>query len=148
MLQTYTNFEIIFWDNASKDESANIAKAFMSNDKRLKYFFVKKMTSLGEARVLAINEANGELLAFLDCDDIWMPSKLEKQVNIESIIIEDKSFLHKNHAGNQVGKFHLKIILKSIELKKLSRIESNKKIYKILGQELKNYIHSIQILIS
>ena len=39
--------------------------------------------------------------------------KLSKQINIESIKIEDKSFLHKNHSGNQEGKFHLKITLKS-----------------------------------
>ena len=74
--------------------------------------------------------------------------KLISQINIESINIEDKSFLHKNHTGNQVGKFHLKIIIKSIELEKLSRIESNKKIYKVLDKELKESIHSIQILIN
>ena len=74
--------------------------------------------------------------------------KLQDQIKIESINIEDKSFLHKNHAGNQEGKFHLKINLKSIELKEMKRIESNKKIYKILDKELKEYIHSIQILIS
>ena len=74
--------------------------------------------------------------------------KLTDQINIESIEIEDKSFLHKNHVGNQEGRYHLKIILSSNELKVLSRIESNKKIYKILDQELKEYIHSIQILIS
>ena len=73
--------------------------------------------------------------------------KLQDQIKIESINIEDKSFLHKNHAGNQEGKFHLKINLKSIELKKMNRIESNKKIYKILDEELKEFIHSIQILI-
>jgi len=73
--------------------------------------------------------------------------KLKDQIKIESINIEDKSFLHKNHAGNQEGKFHLKIILKSIELKEMKRIESNKKIYKILDKELKEFIHSIQILI-
>ena len=74
--------------------------------------------------------------------------KLMSQINIESINIEDKSFLHKNHVGNQVGKFHLKIIIKSIELEKLNRIESNKKIYKVLDKELKESIHSIQILIN
>ena len=74
--------------------------------------------------------------------------KLLSQINIESIKIEDKSFLHKNHAGNQEGKFHLKIILQSIELKKLSKIDSNKKIYKVLNKELKEFIHSIQILIN
>ena len=74
--------------------------------------------------------------------------KLLSQINIENIKIEDKSFLHKNHAGNQEGKFHLKIILESIELKKLSKIDSNKKIYKVLNKELKEFIHSIQILIN
>ena len=74
--------------------------------------------------------------------------KLTDQIDIDSIKIEDKSFLHKNHAGNKEGRYHLKIILSSIELKALSRIESNKRIYKILDKELKEYIHSIQILIS
>ena len=74
--------------------------------------------------------------------------KLHNQINIESINIEDKSFLHKNHEGNEEGKFHLKITLKSIDLKKMSKIESTKKIYKTLDKELKEFIHSIQILIT
>ena len=49
--------------------------------------------------------------------------KLQDQIKIESINIEDKSFLHKNHVGNQKGKFHLKINLNSIELKKMNKIE-------------------------
>ena len=74
--------------------------------------------------------------------------KLIKNINIEYINIEDKSFLHKGHVGNQAGKFHLKIIIESFELKKLSKIQSNKKIYKLLDYEIKKFIHSIQILIS
>ena len=74
--------------------------------------------------------------------------KLLNQINIESINIEDKSFLHKNHKGNQEVKYHLKIVIVSKELKKMSKIESNKKIYKILDMELKKYIHSIQIFIA
>ena len=74
--------------------------------------------------------------------------KLTDQIDIESIKIEDKSFLHKNHAGNQEGRYHLKIIMGSNELKALNRIESNKRVYKILNEEMKEYIHSIQILIS
>ena len=73
--------------------------------------------------------------------------KLLNQINIESINIEDKSFLHKNHKGNQEGKYHIKIIIVSKELKKMNKIESNKKIYKILDGEIKNSIHSLQILI-
>ena len=86
----------------------------------------------------------------MDINDLIaiIKKKLHNQINIESIKIEDKSFLHKNHAGNQEGKFHLKISLISSELKTMNRIESNKKIYKILEIEIKDYIHSIQILIS
>ena len=74
--------------------------------------------------------------------------KLIDEIVIEKINIEDKSFLHKNHSGNQEGKFHLKITIESKELRNYNRIESNKKIYKILDKEMKNSIHSLQILIS
>ena len=73
--------------------------------------------------------------------------KLQSQIVIEDILIEDKSFLHKNHSGNQPNKFHLKISLKSNQLKKMKRIDSNKKIYQILEKEMKEFIHSLQILI-
>ena len=74
--------------------------------------------------------------------------KIKKNINIENILIEDKTFLHKNHPGHESNKFHLKITVKSEELKELNKIESNKKIYKILDEELKNHIHSLQILIN
>ena len=74
--------------------------------------------------------------------------KLKKKIIMQDIKIEDKSFLHVSHKGNDKKKFHLKILINSKELSKMSRIQSNKKIYKILDTELKNYIHSIQILIS
>ena len=74
--------------------------------------------------------------------------KLSDQIDIDTVKIEDKTFLHKNHVGNQEGKFHLKIIISSKELEIMNRIESDRKIYKILDKELKEHIHSIQILIS
>ncbi len=73
--------------------------------------------------------------------------KLIENIIIEKIEIEDKSFLHKNHPGNQKGKFHLKIKIVSKELGLLSKIDSNKRIHKILDKEIKEHIHSIQILI-
>ena len=74
--------------------------------------------------------------------------KLIDEIKVEDILIEDKSFLHKNHASNQKDKFHIKISIQSDELKKMSKIDSNKKIYKVLDKEMKLYIHSLQILIS
>ena len=65
---------------------------------------------------------------------------------IENVELEDKSFLHKNHKTNNPNKFHIKLKIKSEKLKKMSRIESNKLIYRLLDNEIKNYIHSLQIL--
>ena len=73
--------------------------------------------------------------------------KIKTKIQIEDIEVEDKSFLHKNHSGNQPDKFHLKIKIKSNELKKMGRIDSNKRIYTILNEEMKHSIHSLQILI-
>jgi BolA family transcriptional regulator, general stress-responsive regulator len=75
-------------------------------------------------------------------------NKLKEKILFENIVIEDKSFLHKNHKNHQEGKFHLKLIIKSIELTKISKIQATKKIYSILDKELRDYIHSIQILIN
>ena len=83
--------------------------------------------------------------------DINQLSKIVKKkilVNklIEEVEFEDKSFLHKNHKTNNPNKFHIKLKIKSEKLKNMSRIESNKIIFKLLDKEIKNYIHSLQIL--
>ena len=75
-------------------------------------------------------------------------NKLVTKIIIQEIKIEDKSFLHKNHVGHQEGKFHLKLTIKSDELAKLSKIVSTKRIYNVLQAELKEHIHSIQILLN
>ena len=85
----------------------------------------------------------------MDINDLIaiVKKKLKNKIIIESIKIEDKSFLHSKHKSNDKKKFHLKILISSKELSKMNRIQSNKKIYRILDKELKNNIHSIQILI-
>ncbi len=75
-------------------------------------------------------------------------NKLKQNITCEKIEIQDKTFLHKNHKTNEKKKFHLKLIITSNYLKKKNKIESTKEIYKILENELKNYIHSIQISIT
>jgi BolA protein len=75
-------------------------------------------------------------------------SKIKKNISLEYVNIEDKTFLHKGHKTHQDGKFHLKLSIKSPELGKINKIELTKKIYSILDEELKKYIHSIQILIN
>ena len=75
-------------------------------------------------------------------------NKLNKNIPCDKIEIEDKSFLHKNHVSNSENKFHIKLIINSKYLRKKNKIDSTKEIYKVLDEELKNYIHSIQILIN
>ena len=79
---------------------------------------------------------------------ILVEKKIKEAVNLEQIFIEDKSFLHKNHTGNDKDKFHLKITVKSKKLKYLNKIEANKIIYKSISEELKTHIHSIQLSIN
>ena len=73
--------------------------------------------------------------------------KLKKEITAESIVVEDKTYLHKKHKSHTKGKFHIKLIIQSVELKNIGRISYTKKIYKILNNELKEYIHSIVIKI-
>lgn len=77
--QTYPDWEIIFWDNASRDNSGAIAKSY---GERVRYFRGETTVPLGQARNLAIAEARGRYLAILDCDDVWLPAKLERQVTL------------------------------------------------------------------
>lgn len=78
--QTYNNWEIIFIDNCSVDNSAEIAKSY--SDGRLKYCQTEKNIPLGAARNFGLKFVSGKYLAFLDTDDIWMFDKLEQQLEI------------------------------------------------------------------
>lgn len=81
--QTYKNWELIIYDNYSKDKTSLIVKKFIK-DNRIKYFKTKSFFNLYHARNLAIKKCKGELIAFLDADDWWKNEKLEKQVSFLS----------------------------------------------------------------
>ena len=74
--------------------------------------------------------------------------KITKEIILQKINVEDKSFLHKNHLNNSPNKFHIKITIMSDELRSKKKIDSTKRIYKILENELRKYIHSIQLSIN
>ena len=78
IFQNYKNWELIFWDNQSTDKSKDLFKTI--KDERFKYFYSANKTSLYAARNLSIQKANGLFLTFLDTDDYWLPTKLEKQL--------------------------------------------------------------------
>ncbi len=79
MDQTYENWELIFWDNQSSDNSRKIVS--MYNDVRIRYFYSDNHTRLYKARNSALVHCKGEVVAFLDCDDVWISSKLEIQMS-------------------------------------------------------------------
>jgi len=75
--QGYRNWELVFFDNASTDQSKDIFNTF--KDKRFKYFFSKKKNNLYKARNLAIAKTKGDFIAFIDVDDWWEKNNLSKR---------------------------------------------------------------------
>ena len=76
--QTYANWELIFVDDCSTDSSPDIVRSF--NDERIKIYSTKVNSGAATARNVAINEASGKWIAFLDSDDLWTPDKLSRQL--------------------------------------------------------------------
>lgn len=101
LAQSFTDWELIVWDDYSTDDSARIISQY--HDDRIRYFFSSEETPLGTARDRAIRQATGAWLAFLDQDDIWLPDKLEKQVALidDTVgIIYGRTVLFDSRHGN------------------------------------------------
>lgn len=79
--QTYSNWELLIVDDCSTDSSVEIINHYCAIDKRIKCFINKKNAGPAECRNIAINNAEGKWIAFLDSDDLWLPQKLEKQIS-------------------------------------------------------------------
>ena len=71
--------------------------------------------------------------------------KIKKGIEVQKINIDDKTYLHLNHAGHDIKKFHIKVSIESNYLNKMDRIKRSKIVYNLIDNELKNYIHSIQL---
>ena len=104
--QTYQNFEAIIWDNQSTDNTKKIFDQFKDN--RLKYFYSEEFTNLSEARNRALEKISGNYIAFLDSDDEWHYTKLEKQI----------TFMKQNNADISFTNYY-----KKIEGRKFSKIK-------------------------
>lgn len=78
--QDYNNWEMIIVDDCSQDETKNIVTEIAAKDDRIKYFCLEKNSGAAVARTKAMQLANGEYMAFLDSDDLWVPNKLTSQL--------------------------------------------------------------------
>lgn len=106
--QTYRDWEIIFWDNASTDGTVDIIKKY---DGKLKYFRSSRTTPLGEARNLALSKASGKYISFLDCDDMYLPEKLQYQVDLMEkydYAMTYSSVIFINNVGSRIKTFKVK----------------------------------------
>ena len=81
LVQTYSNWELIIVDDCSPDDSNKIITKYVDNDSRIKLIKLQKNSGPAVARNTAIEAANGRYIAFLDSDDVWLPNKLETQIN-------------------------------------------------------------------
>lgn len=77
--QTFSDWEIVFWDNGSSDRSGEIATSY---GEQLRYFRSDTTVPLGRARKSAYEQTKGDFVAILDADDIWLPEKLERQMGL------------------------------------------------------------------
>lgn len=78
--QTYNNWELLFVDDNSQDDTLNIVRALAKNDARIKIFEKRNHRGAAVSRNIALREAKGRWIAFLDSDDLWEPDKLGKQI--------------------------------------------------------------------
>ena len=105
--QTHTNWEHIIIDDASTDNSASIVEQFAAKDPRISLIKLPKNTGAANCRNHATKLAKGSFIAFLDSDDLWTPTKLEKQLQIMAetqCAVSFTSYRHIDLVGNPLGK--------------------------------------------
>ncbi|UHA61419.1 glycosyltransferase [Metabacillus litoralis] len=95
LAQTYQNWEMLIVDDCSKDESRKVIREYTEKDDRIKLIELTENSGAAVARNTAIKAAKGKYVAFLDSDDLWVPTKLEKQ--IEFMEINDYAFTYSKY---------------------------------------------------
>lgn len=105
--QSYPNWELIIVDDCSNDDSVAIAQKYSHMDKRIKLLINEKNCGAAISRNRAIEQSKGEFIAFLDSDDLWMPNKLEKQIEFMRKNNCDFSFTEYEHIDEDNNKLNL-----------------------------------------
>ena len=119
--QTYKNWEIIFWDNNSIDGTSRIVNSYQCH--KIKYFYNNSLDKIYKARNLALEKCSGDVITFLDCDDIWLEYKLQEQINFfkkgfkfiygNYELIDENDKIYKKCENNPSGFITKKLIRKN-----------------------------------
>ena len=138
--QTYQNWEMIIVDDKSPDNSNIIIEKYIKQDKRIKLIKLNQNSGPAVARNLAIKEAKGRYIAFLDADDVWYPDKLEKQIAFmkeNNLVFTYSAYELIDENNNSIGKFvppsfiTYESMLKTCSVGCLTAIYDTKKLGKI-----------------
>ena len=104
--QTYQSWELLVVNDASSDSTGKIVEDIKQKDSRIRLFTNKSNQGIAESRNLALENARGKFIAFLDSDDLWMPDKLSKQVdfmNRNNSYISYSGYKRINEHGQRLG---------------------------------------------
>jgi len=156
--QTYKNWELIVVDDCSYDGSLDIIERYVKRDSRIKLIVQAKNRGVAVARNRAIEEAKGDYIALLDSDDVWLPSKLEKQVSLmqsRDVLMSFCSYSTIGEDSKTIGLYNIKNslinysdMLKSSSIGTLTTIYNAKRLgkfyFKSIGHE--DYVWKLDIL--
>jgi len=155
--QIHINWEMIIVDDCSTDNSRDIIEKYIQLDSRIK--LIKNNPNLGvaQSRNRAIEEAQGDYIALLDSDDIWLPNKLEKQLELmqkENVLMSFSAYNTINEDGEEIGFFPIneKVtysdMLKTSSIGTLTTIYNAKKLGKLYFEEIghEDYVYKLNIL--
>lgn len=82
--QNFHDFELLVVDDGSTDNTVNIVQEFQAKDHRIQYLLLPENRGIGFARDIGLRHACGEYIAWIDSDDMWLPEKIKKQVELLS----------------------------------------------------------------
>jgi glycosyltransferase involved in cell wall biosynthesis len=155
--QTYPNWEMIIVDDCSTDDSKEIVKRYIQEDKRIKLISNQENIGVAQSRNRAIEEANGDYIALLDSDDIWVPNKLEKQIELmeeKNILMSFSAYTIIDEKSETIGHYPIKEkvtysdMLKTSSIGTLTTIYNANKLGKFYFEEIghEDYVYKLNIL--
>ncbi len=157
--QTYTGWELLVVDDCSSDDSVKVISDFVKNDNRIKFLHTQNSTGYpADVRNVGIEVASCRYIAFLDCDDMWQPTKLEHQLPLfekEDVAVVFSWYLKMDENGKQHKKtvkspahVNFKKLLGGNVIGNLTGIYDTRKVGKVFQKQLhhEDYIMWLEIL--